>query len=86
MTSATADCSTVAPLTTPENECLAPAGNHPTFALVGLASDDQQRTTPICIERGITFAYSSRLLNLPGTNGRLFVMRGNIDAHPVDQQ
>lgn len=46
MTSATADCSTVAPLTTPEDERLAPSDIHPTFALAGLASDNQQRTTP----------------------------------------
>ncbi|MFM8230484.1 MAG: hypothetical protein ACKOAL_04600, partial [Chthoniobacterales bacterium] len=49
-----ADCSTVAPLTTPENECLAPADTHPTFALAGLSPDDQQRTSPVCTRRIVT--------------------------------
>lgn len=58
MTSATADCSTVAPLTTPEDERLAPADIHPTFALAGLASDNQQRTTPTCTGRNGIITHS----------------------------
>ena len=78
MTSATADCSAVAPLTTPEDECLAPAGTHPTFALAGLASDNQQRTTSACAGRGGSLPHFSAVPYVLGTNGEVSVMYGSL--------
>lgn len=69
MTSATADDSAVAPLTTPEDECLAPADIRPTLALAELAFDNQQRTTPVCTGCMGVLPYFSAAHDLFGTNG-----------------
>jgi hypothetical protein len=76
MTSATAGCPTVAPLTTPEVECLAPADTQPTFALAGLAPGNQQRTTPIRTGRGDMLGDISGKCDRQGTSGVFFVMCG----------
>jgi hypothetical protein len=86
MTSATADCSAVAPLTTPVNECRALADTHSTFALIGLASDNQQRTTPILHRARCHGPASTAFRKQLGINGSHFVIRGKIVFQYIDNQ
>jgi hypothetical protein len=76
MTSATASKLAVAPLTTPETGRPALAEARSAFALVGLAPDNQQRTTPTCAEREDTIGAKIGRVNHHGTNGFIDGMSG----------